>query len=319
MLIGAHVSAAGGLLPAIDRAAAIGAEVVQVHTQSPRMWRQNGYSDELLGEFADRLVAHRDVVQCVCHASYLINLASVDQGLMSKSRTCLVRNLEVATAMGSTGLVLHLGSHLGAGIDTVVDAVARELIGCLDEASEHMGRPACKLLMENTAGAGGTIGRSFAELARVLHAAGGDERLGLCLDTQHLFASGTTFDTLPAADAVISGIETQLGLDRLGCIHLNDSKVPAGSNRDRHENLGEGFIGARALGCLLGHPALQSVPCVLEVPGSERKGPGATDIATARALVAAGVRRWKRRGPTRQPRPAPRPVPGGRTGSRRGR
>jgi deoxyribonuclease-4 len=322
MLFGAHLSAAGGLLPAIDRASDVGAEVIQVHTQSPRVWKPNAYSPELLAEFAQRVREHPHVVSTVCHASYLINLASPDPELLEKSRACLVKNLEVATLMGAFGLVLHLGSHRGVGFDEVLGGVALELERALDHAEDLLGGPSCRLLMENTAGAGGTLGRSFTELARVLEAAGGDPRLGICLDTQHLFASGVSYESLDDADEVVRGFDEAIGLERLGCLHLNDSKVPCGSNRDRHENLGEGLIGRRALGSLLGHPALQTLAAVLEVPGPERNGPTASDLAAARAIHTAGLRRWRRRagaGSTPQLRRAPQQVRDGRTGSRRGR
>ncbi|MHB1988072.1 MAG: deoxyribonuclease IV [Acidimicrobiales bacterium] len=332
MLFGAHVSAAGGLLPAIDRAADIGAEVIQVHTQSPRVWRPNAYSEALLESFAGRVARHPQIVSTVCHASYLINLASPDPVLVEKSRSCLVNNLQVATQMGAFGLVLHLGSHLGAGLESVVSGLGAELVSSLDAAQELLGGDCCRLLMENTAGAGGTIGRSFAELAAVLEAASADERIGVCLDTQHLFASGVGYESLDEADAVVSGLGETLGLGRLGCIHVNDSKVPLGANRDRHENLGEGHIGRRALGSLLAHPALQSTPAVLEVPGAARKGPGRADLRSVREIHAAGRRRWRERarrtgqvpsggpgGTTQPPRRAPRPAPDARKGSQRGR
>jgi deoxyribonuclease-4 len=322
------VSAAGGLLPAIGRAEEIGAEVIQVHTQSPRVWRPNNYPAEVLAAFADRVRSHPHLSETVCHASYLINLGGSDPVLLDKSRTTLVANLVVATGMGASSLVLHLGSHLGSGFAARLPAVAAELQDALDAAEDRLGRRCCRLLMENTAGAGGTIGRNVTELAQVLDASGGDDRLGVCLDTQHLFASGTAFETLDQADSVMSALARSIGLDRLGCVHVNDSKVPFGSGRDRHENLGEGLIGRTALGALLGHPALQGLPAVLEVPGAERKGPGADDLAVARAIHAAGRRRWRERErrsadppgvATPPPPPVPPPAQGGRTGSRRDR
>ena len=320
MLIGAHVSAAGGLLPAIDRAEAMGAEVLQVHTQSPRVWRPSAYPPEVLSEFAARLAAHPRVALAFSHASYLINLGTADAALLDKSRECLVSNLEVATHIGASGLVLHLGSHLGSGFAGCVEAVACELGRALDEAARRLGRLPCRLLLENAAGAGGTIGRSFSELGQVLAAAGGDPRLGVCVDTQHLFASGVAFASLEEADQVVADLDAAVGLERLGCIHLNDSKVALGANRDRHENLGEGFIGRRALGSLLAHPLLQACPAVLEVPGRQKKGPDATDLRTARSIRAAGLRRWGRRlAATPPPPPAPLPGRDGRRGSPRGR
>jgi deoxyribonuclease-4 len=329
---GAHVSAAGGLVPALERGQRIGAEIIQLHTQSPRVWRPYDFGEEVFAAYRAAQAAQPVVRATVCHASYLINLATADGALLEKSRASLRSNLQVASAIGAIGLVLHLGSHLGAGAAAVTHQVADELVAAIDEVEQRRGAAVCPILMENAAGAGGTLGRSVAELADVLDAASGDRRLGTCLDTQHLFASGIAFDSAEAADDVVRGLHDALGPDRLQCLHVNDSKVPFGANRDRHENLGEGFIGERALGWLLGHPAVQGLPAVLEVPGAERAGPGAADLATARRIHANGLRRWARassagavrgapvaRPTTRQPQPAPRPVPDGRTGSRRGR
>jgi deoxyribonuclease-4 len=185
-------------------------------------------------------------------------------------------------------VVLHVGSHRGAGLEAVLDQVTEAVLGALDEAADQLGATSCRLLLENAAGAGGTVGRSFDELAAILDAAGGDARLGICLDTQHLFASGMDYSSVDAADEVVAELDASVGLDRLACIHLNDSKVPLGANRDRHENLGEGQVGASALACLLGHPGLQHAPAMLEVPGAG-DGPRAEDVATARAILADGL------------------------------
>jgi deoxyribonuclease-4 len=146
----------------------------------------------------------------------------------------------------------------------------------------------CPILLENTAGAGNTVGRSFEELAAVIEAAGGDERLGLCLDTQHLWASGIPFGTTDQADALVALVSDLVGLERLRCLHLNDSKVAFGANRDRHENIGKGTIGSESLASLLGHPDLQGLPAILEVPG-KGDGPRAEDVRIAREVWSWGV------------------------------
>jgi deoxyribonuclease-4 len=324
VLFGANVPAAGGLLPALDRGAGIGADVIQIFTQSPRAWKPNIYTDETLDRYRELQASHPSVQATFCHASYLINIATADPDLLARSRACLAENLRVASLIGSSGLVLHLGSHRGAGFESVVKAVAGQLLRALDEVEEQLGSPTCPLLMENAAGAGGTCGRDWSELAAVLDAAGADWRLGACLDTQHLFASGVEYRTLAQADGVVNAIDHAIGLDRLRCIHLNDSKSERGSNRDRHANPGDGLIGATALGSLLGHPRLQHLPAILEVPGLAGHGPAAADLAGARRIHAAGCRRWQRQADrraaaTRPLPPAPRPEPGGRTGSRRDR
>ena len=286
MRIGAQVRAGKGLVLALEHGEAIGAEVVQIFTQSPRAWKPYQYSPEVLSGYRQAQLDHPSVTATYCHATYLINLASPDPELVDKSRACLRANLATATGMGASGLVLHLGSHRGRGLDAALPGLVDGLVDALDsvEAVEDH----CPILLENTAGAGDTIGRSFEELAEVIEAADGDPRLGVCLDTQHLWASGIAFATLPAADQVMSGLAATVGLDRLQCLHLNDSKVAFGANRDRHENIGDGSIGAEGFAALLGHPDLQGLPAILEVPG-KGDGPRAEDVAAARAAWHLGL------------------------------
>jgi deoxyribonuclease-4 len=286
MLIGAHVRAGKGLVPALQHGADIGADAVQIFTQSPRMWKASQYSDEVLAAYRVAQVEHPSVASTYCHATYLINLASPDPELAAKSRVCLTANLSTADGMGAEGLVLHIGSHRGSGFETALPAVAEALVSSLDEVDADV--DGCPILLENAAGAGDTVGRSFEELAQVIEAAGGDERLGVCLDTQHLWASGIAFATIEDADDLIGLIESTVGMARLRCMHLNDSKVDFGANRDRHENIGDGTIGADGLAALLGHPALQGLPAILEVPG-EGDGPRTEDVTAARGVLEAGL------------------------------
>jgi deoxyribonuclease-4 len=286
MLIGAHVRAGKGLVPALQHGADIGADSVQIFTQSPRMWKASQYSDEVLAAYREAQDEHPSVVSTFCHATYLINLASPDPELAVKSRTCLTANLSTADGMGAEGLVLHIGSHRGSGFETALPAVAEALVRALDEVDADI--EGCPILLENAAGAGDTVGRSFEELAQVIDAASGDERLGVCLDTQHLWASGIPFGTVDEADALVVLIDGTVGMDRLRCMHLNDSKVDFGANKDRHENIGDGTIGADGLAALLGHPALQGLPAILEVPG-EGDGPRTEDVASARQVLEAGL------------------------------
>jgi deoxyribonuclease-4 len=196
----------------------------------------------------------------------------------------LIDNLRAAGLIGAWGLVLHPGSHLGAGLEARVSSLVDALLGALDTAEGPV-----PLLLENTAGAGGTLGRTFDELASILDAAGGDPRIGVCLDTQHLWASGIVYASPHEADSVVRSLHRSLGLERLRCLHLNDSKVPFGANRDRHENLGQGTVGEGGLRAILGQPRLQRVPAILEVPGIHREGPGAADLAVARRLHVEGL------------------------------
>jgi deoxyribonuclease IV len=333
MRFGAHVRAGKGLVPALQHGADIGAEVIQIFTQSPRMWKPSQYSPEVLADYREAQSENPSVTGTFCHATYLINLASPDAELASKSRACLNANLATAEGIGSDGLVLHIGSHRGKGFEASVPAVVDALIEALDSVdtpgavvkarkaggtktastktetnsktkatakatakSTTNARPnppsappsPCPILLENAAGAGDTVGRSFEELAQIIEAADSDERLGVCLDTQHLWASGIPFATTEDADALVALVEATVGLERLRCLHLNDSKVEFGANRDRHENIGEGTIGAEGLAALLGHPDLQGLAAILEVPGVG-DGPRAEDVAKARAVWERGI------------------------------
>jgi deoxyribonuclease IV len=292
-LIGAHVSSSGGLLKALDRGHEREAEAIQIHTQSPRMWRSHTHSPEELAEYRVAQANDATIRATFCHASYLINLATTDALLLERSERALTENLIVASEIGAAGVVLHAGSHRGSGIDDAVDPVAKRLVRACDVATSRTTQRLAPLLLENTAGAGGTIGRSFDELARILEATGKDRRIGFCLDTQHLFASGVAYGDRGSADEVVRRFDEVLGVDRLGCIHMNDSKVPLGANRDRHANIGEGEIGRAAFGWLLSHEALEGVPAVLEVPG-DGHGPRLEDVRKAKAVIAAGRRRRRR-------------------------
>jgi deoxyribonuclease-4 len=286
MPIGAHVRAGADLVRALQRGGEIGADVVQVFTQSPRAWKPTQYSNEVLQRYREAQARDTRVTQTFCHATYLINLAAPDPEVLERSRACLQANFAVATAMGAHGLVLHVGSHRGRGLDAclpqVVDALLRTL------ATEPEGD--CPIVLENAAGTGDTVGRTFDELATILEAAqpDGGGRLGVCLDTQHLWASGVDYASVDKTDDVVARFDAVVGLDRLRCLHLNDSKVELGANRDRHENVGEGSIGAEGLGVFISHPALVELPAILEVPG-DGHGARAEDVAAARSALALGL------------------------------
>lgn len=298
-LVGAHVRGQGGIAAALSRARQLGAGVAQTFVGSPRTWR------------AGRMPSEQDVEAATAqggpalfvHASYLVNLASPDPGIWARSVERLSSEIRAAGAVGASGVVLHAGSHrgdpLGGWRERLVDGLRRAM-----DVSE---RPS-PVLLENTAGAGDTVGRSFAELAVLLERAGPSAGMGVCIDSQHLFAGGVRFDTEEAVEALLAELDATVGLGAVRLLHCNDSSVPFDSRRDRHENLGDGQIGTDALGLLLGHPALASVPVVLEVPGAG-DGPGPGDLDAARAMVAAGARRWARRRGWRQwpPRVVGRP------------
>ena len=286
MTIGAHVRAGGKLIPALERGSEIGAEVIQIFTQSPRAWKPTQYAEEVLHDYRVAQENSPLVTETFCHATYLINLATGQTDLLERSRDCLAANLAAATGMGASGLVLHVGSHKGSGLADCVPQVVAALLDTLDRQPGT----GCPILLENAAGAGGTVGRSFDELATILDAAGGSHasQLGVCLDTQHLWASGISYTSVEEADRVVAQFDAAIGLTRLRCLHLNDSKVGLGENRDRHANVGEGTIGAPALGALISHPALVDLPAILEVPG-DGDGPRSADVAAARAALELGL------------------------------
>ncbi len=292
VLVGAHVRGGGSLADVVARGIELDAEAIQIFTQSPRMWRASRHTPEAIDGFHEAMAAQDQVRQVFCHATYLVNLATADPELLDRSVACLTDNLRVATAMGADGLVLHVGSHRGAGMAERLDQVVATLASVLDTV-DVPSTGGCPILLENAAGAGGTVGRDIDELAAIMHRLDAGPRVGMCLDTQHLWASGVDFRTVEAADAVVRSIDDGIGLDRLRCVHLNDSAVPFGANRDRHANLGAGTIGTDGLASLLGHPALAALAAVLEVPGVG-DGPTAEQVALAKQVVAEGIARRTR-------------------------
>jgi deoxyribonuclease-4 len=289
MNIGAHVRGGGKLVPSLELGVEMGATSIQIFTQSPRMWKPSQYAPEVLAAYREAAAKNLTITDTFCHATYLINLASADLELYEKSVACLTHNLSVARGIGSSGLVLHVGSHLGAGFDDVVRQIADAFERALAEADPAPdGVGDCPILIENAAGSGGTVGRSLEEIRLLIDACNADDRLGLCIDTQHLWASGFDYSTVAGTERLIKEIELSVGMDRLRCFHLNDSKIELGGNRDRHANIGEGTIGTTGLAPLVGHPSIRNLPLLLEVPGSG-DGPRAEDVATAKQVVRAGI------------------------------
>jgi deoxyribonuclease-4 len=284
VLIGAHVSSSGGIHTAIDRAEAMGADSVQVFTQSPRTWRPTNHPPENFERFKERR-AEVGIGGVLCHALYLINLANPKDDFYEKSVAALVNTVDVGSAIEADGVVYHIGSHLGAGMEAGLDRVVAAMKLVLERCSDTTW-----LLMENSAGTGATIGRSVEELAVIFERLSGHPRLGVCLDSCHLFASGYDVTDEAALDAVLNDLDRKIGLDRLRALHVNDSAAPLGSNRDRHANIGEGLLGKK-LGVFLRHPKLQGLPAVLEVPGPDGHGPNADEVRKAKKLHAAGAKR----------------------------
>ena len=276
MLFGAHCS--GGVKKALDNAVEMGADAVQLFVQSPRTWRFPEHDPADLEAFRSK--REEAGIPALVHALYLVNLAAPDDAIYAKSVDTMRATVDAACAIEADGVIFHIGSHLGAGFETGLERVVPALEQVLDRCNERTW-----LLMENSAGRGGTIGRSIDELAAIVDALGRHERLGVCLDSCHLFVSGVDVTDPAVMDALLEDLDARVGLDRLRALHANDAKAPLGSNRDRHDNIGEGLIG-EGLGVFLAHPKVQGLPVVLEVPGADGKGPNADEIRKLRELHA---------------------------------
>jgi deoxyribonuclease-4 len=282
MYIGAHLSSAGGIHTAVDRAEAVGAESLQVFTQSPRAWRPTNHDPTTFDRFRERR-AEVGLHGVLCHALYLCNFAAPNDEVYEKSVAALRNTMEVASAIGADGVVVHVGSHLGSGFEHGLERVLPAMEQVLELSTDETW-----LLMENSAGAGGTIGRSIDELATIYERLDRHPRLGICLDSCHLYVSGIDVTDPVALDALLDEVDASIGLDRLRALHVNDSAAELGSNRDRHANIGEGLLG-EALGVFLGNPRLQGLPAVLETAGPENRGPDANEVRKAKEIRARAI------------------------------
>ena len=284
MLIGAHVSPAGGLVKAHERGVERGCDAIQIFNQNPRMWRPTHHRDDDVAAFRE-LMADGPLEVIVIHAVYLINAASRDSDIRRKSLDSMIHALRTGDRIGAVGVVLHPGSAVGEPKDEAI----RRIVEAVEEALGASER--CLLLLEDTAGAGETIGRTFEELAQLIDGVGGGarDRLGVCLDCCHLLASGYDLRDAERLAAVVDEFDSVVGLDRLRCLHVNDSQTPLGSNRDRHANLGDGELGQEGVSAFLSEPRFDELPALLETAGRDGRGPDAGDIAWARQLREEGI------------------------------
>jgi deoxyribonuclease-4 len=282
MLVGGHVSTSGGLVKAYERGVEFGCEALQIFNQSPRMWRPTQYKQDEIDEFRERM-ASGPIKSVVIHAVYLINAASNDPEIRKKSLASLTQALRVGDAIGADGVVFHPGSTVGEPLDQAIDRVGAAIREVLAESER------CPLLLEDTAGAGGTIGRDFHELAQLIELGGAGDRLGVCLDCCHMFASGYDISTADKLSGVVDEFDSIVGLDRLKCLHVNDSQAALGSNRDRHAKMAEGELGSRGLSAFLSEPRFEDLPALLETKID------AEQIAKAKELRKKGLAARKRR------------------------
>ncbi len=275
--LGAHVSSAGGIDKAIDRAVAMDAESLQIFGAAPQMWRRKHHPDEDVERFRSKFRQAR-LRSCFIHAVYLINLASPDDELLRKSTDTLTAELDLASRIGADGVIFHVGSHMGSGFEHALPRIASSMSEALDRTPED-----ALLLLENNAGAGRSVGSTFAELAAIMNAVD-HPRVRICLDTCHAHAAGYNVATIAGLRDMVDQFQAEVGADMLAAIHANDSKTELGSGKDRHENIGQGTIGLRAFRRMVRNRVLRKATWLLEVPGIEGDGPGPADIRILKAL-----------------------------------
>ncbi|HEY6550324.1 MAG TPA: deoxyribonuclease IV [Solirubrobacterales bacterium] len=284
MLIGAHVSTAGGLANAIERGEKRGCESIQIFHQSPRMWRPTSYGEDDFAAFREAMAAS-SVEAVVIHAVYLINCATIDKELRKKSLTSLTHALRIGDGIGAAGVVLHPGAQKGEPHGPSMKRAAKVIAAALRDSDT------CPLLLEQTAGHKGLLGRDFDETAELIERAGSGKRLGLCLDSCHLFVQGYDVTNPEHLAAVADEADAKVGLERLGALHVNDAAAPLGSCRDRHANIGKGEMGRKGLAAFLSEPRFEGLPATLETPGPEKKGSSKAEVQLAKRLRKEGLKR----------------------------
>ncbi len=283
MLIGAHVSTAGGLPNAIERGTELGCESIQIFNQSPRMWRPTRYGDEDFAAFREAM-GTSPVDAVVIHAVYLINCATKDGELRKKSLASLTHALRIGDAIGADGVVLHPGAQKGEPLGASMKRAAKVIAAAVDDSES------CPLLLEQTAGHKGLLGRDFDQTAELIERAGSGARLGLCLDSCHLFVQGYDVTDPEHLGEIVDEADAKVGIERLRCLHVNDAAAPLGSCRDRHANIGKGEMGKHGLATFLSEPRFEGLPATLETPGPRKKGPDRKEVLAAKRLRKSGLK-----------------------------
>jgi deoxyribonuclease IV len=275
-------------VPAHERAVERGCEAMQVFNQSPRMWRPTRWKPDDVAQFLE-LQRAGPVESVSIHAVYLINPATKDREMRKKSADSLIHSLRMGDEIKADGVVVHPGSTVGEPMDEALQRIAEMVKHALAESDR------CRLLLENTAGAGNTIGRTFEELRELIDLAGGDKRIGVCLDSCHMFATGFDIRTADKVSDVVDRFTETVGIRRLKSLHVNDSRTPLGSNRDRHAVPGEGEIGPRGCAAFLSEPRFEKLPALFEGPGTSGHAPDKVDVDRMKELRRNGLRARKRR------------------------
>ena len=248
------------------------------------MWRPTNYGEEDFAAFREAMAAS-PVEAVVIHAVYLINCASKDPELRKKSQASLTHALRIGDEIGAAGVVLHPGAQKGEPLGPSMKRAAKTIAAAL-EATDS-----CHLLLEQTAGHKGLLGRDFDQTAELIELAGGGERLGLCIDSCHLFVQGYDVTDEGHLDEIVAEADAKVGLPRLRCLHVNDAAAPLGSCRDRHANIGKGEMGPKGLAGFLSHPAFEGLPATLETPGPNKKGSDRKEVSAAKRLRREGLKR----------------------------
>lgn len=269
------------MVKAVSRGSDLGCSSIQIFNQSPRAWKPTAYGEDDFTAFREAM-DDSGVETVIIHAVYLINCATPEPELRAKSLASLTHALRIGDAIGATGVVLHPGARKDAELAPAIER-AGSVIGEAIADSEN-----CPVLIEQMAGHRGILGHDFDEIAALTEAAGGGERVGLCLDSCHLFAAGIDIRTVEGISAMVDEIDSKLGLSRLKALHINDSMTPFGSKRDRHADLGEGEIGEEALSLFLSEPSFEGLTATLETPGKDKGGATAEDVEFARELRKRG-------------------------------
>jgi deoxyribonuclease-4 len=267
MKIGAHISTAGGIHTAFDRAIAIGAECLQIFESAPQQWGTARLTDEQVHAFRDK-AAETALAPIFIHGKYLMNLASADDKIFRTSASTLRSSLNIAGRIGARGVIFHTGSHKGLGLEAVFEQVCQACERVLAETPEET-----MLIFENSAGGGGTIGSRFEDLGEFIRRID-NPRVGVCIDTCHAFAAGYDLSNEDGVKATFDELDREIGRKNVVALHCNDSKAAVGAGRDLHDNIGDGKIGIAGFTAILGHPAVAGLPLILEVPGYKLNGAG---------------------------------------------
>jgi deoxyribonuclease-4 len=278
--VGAHIKTAGGPLTCFQRALDMGAETMQIFLTPPQQWRSSKVEPEVAAEFRARL-ADSPISPVFVHGVYLINLATADKTMLLRSTSNLKSAMRTCGEMNIQGVIFHLGSHKGMGLDAVFEQICTAITEILRETPEQV-----QLVLENSAGAGANIGSKWADLGRIIRRVGSD-RVRVCLDTQHAYAEGYDIASAEGLALAMEEFQREVGWDRLVAVHANDSKVELGKERDRHENIGYGLIGRDGFARIMAHPAFKDLPFILEVPGMDNTGPDKPNLDALKEIRAS--------------------------------